>query len=196
MQADKEPKNLNKALYTATKQAMIKLVAENGEPLELKEVSRTAVDEATTALVLSTHTSPNGRVTTNDKSVANYSPFSIRPLRLGSDRLVLDPVRVNIQGSLPPNFFDWVTLHGIDLHPEAKQYASHTSGGHACLRTMVNLLAAGQFNEILSLCLKPASSEVDKKVVIYGVGDKYQKTTTILDGSLKFCPKVWYPIDN
>ncbi len=46
-----------------------------GELIEPKLVNSTAVAEATVALVLSTHTSPNGRVSNNDKTIARYNPF-------------------------------------------------------------------------------------------------------------------------
>lgn len=55
-----------------------------------------ALYEATAALVLSTHTSPNGRVTSNEASQARYNPFVIQPHRFGVDGLKLSPIRVNV----------------------------------------------------------------------------------------------------
>ena len=102
--------------------------------------------------------------------------------------MIVEPLRVNIQGSLPPNFYDWVTLYGLDLHPEAKQYASHTSGGHSALRTFVNLLICAHWTEILTLCLCSNDPDGFQDVKIVCPGDKYQKTTTILDSCLKMDP--------
>lgn len=84
---------------------------------------------------------------------------------------------------------------GLDLHVESKQRAGHTSGGHPCCRTMVNILIAGHWNQILHQLIKPARPDGRDRFIIVCPGDKYAKTTAILDGALRYDPKVWYPID-
>lgn len=147
------PRSIRSDVVVAKKNSALELYGENNESVEMKEVSTIALAEATVALVLSSHTSPNGRVSNNDKTLAKYNPFQTRAHKIGKDSLTMDAIRINIQGSLPPNFFDWVTAYGLDLHPDSKQYASHTSGGHSALRTMVNLMAAAHWTELLTMCL-------------------------------------------
>ena len=162
----------------------------------MKQVNAMAVFEATAALVLSTHTSPNGRVTNNEAGQARFNPFVIQPHKFGVDGLKLNPIRVNVQGSLPPNFYDWVTLYGMDLHPDSKKVASHTSGGHSALRTFVNLLIAQHWNEVISQCLRVRDPLDHPTVTIVCPGDKYAKTTSILDGCFMYDPNIWYPIQD
>jgi len=176
----------------AKKNSTLELYGENNEPVEMKEVSTIAVTEATVALVLSSHTSPNGRVSNNDKTLAKYNPFHTRAHKIGKEALIMEGIKVNVQGSLPPNFYDWVTAYGLDLHPDAKQYASHTSGGHSALRTLVNLMAAAHWTELLTMCL--SLTDGFEKVVIVCPGDKYQKSTTIIDSVMRFDCQQWYPI--
>lgn len=84
----------------------------------------------------------------------------------------------------------------MDLHPDSKKVASHTSGGHSALRTFVNLLIAQHWNDIISQCLRAPDPSDYPTVTIVCPGDKYAKTTSILDGCFMFDPNVWYPIQD
>ena len=84
-------------------------------------------------------------------------------------------------------------MYGLDLHPEAKKSAVHTSGGHSALRTFDNLLIAGHWNEIIRMILAPRGPDDHNAVRIICPGDKYAKTTSLLDGVMRFSKEVWYP---
>lgn len=82
----------------------------------------------------------------------------------------------------------------MDLHPDAKKVASHTSGGHSALRTFVNLLIAQHWNDIISQCLRAPHPADHPTITIVCPGDKYGKTTSILDGCFMYDPNAWYPL--
>jgi hypothetical protein len=69
------PNKIEKDFVVGRKTAHMELYGEGEEAIEMKQINRSALSEATVALVLSTHASPNGRVTNNDKSLAKYNPF-------------------------------------------------------------------------------------------------------------------------
>jgi len=79
------------------------------------------------------------------------------------------------------------------MHPDAKNHAAVTSGGHTCLRTFVNLLIAEQFNEVIPMFLSPTPVAQETEIVFVCIGDKYAKTTSILDTALRYSPEEWYP---
>jgi len=80
----------------------------------------------------------------------------------------------------------------MDISPDARKHGTHTSGGHATLRTLVNSLIATQLNEIIKLCNQALPDHHDL-IYIIAPGDKYQKTTTILDGVYLFDVSAFYP---
>lgn len=67
----------------------------------------------------------------------NYS-FTVPPLRVTNTGFKTVGISVNVQGSLPPAIWPFITAHGINLTKEDNKVASNLSGGHTGLRTLIN----------------------------------------------------------
>lgn len=166
-----------------------------GKENVLKEISQAAVSDANVNLILSTHLGENAKPMTVEESKMCNSPFTCAPCIIGPNNFIHKDIRVNIMGATPATFMSWVALTGMDLHSSARNKASHSSGGHACLRTFVNLLQGGSLNTTIKQLYKMGKiHRPRKRVQLVCVGDKYAKTTNILNACLRWSEEVWYPI--
>ena len=86
----------DRGVVITRKRVKFDVVTEDQSDVGIKQVNSMAVYEATAALVLSTHTSPNGRVTNNEAGSARFNPFVIQPHKFGVDGLKLSPIRINV----------------------------------------------------------------------------------------------------
>lgn len=192
--SDGPPKSIKPDVVRARRTTAFELISEDEREIELKTVNQMAVVESTPGLIFGTHTGANPRVTNNNQDDEKFNPFDVKPFKIGPRGLVLSPITVNVQGTLPPDFWQWVAQLGLDLHPDAKKSAAHTSGGHSALRTLVNVLIAGHWNEIIRMLLKGPGDRESIRIVC--PGDKYAKTTSMLDSAMRFSPYIWYPTDD
>ena len=117
----------------------------------------------------------------------------MKPNRIQGDSIVSDKITVNVNGSLPSPVWDFVSNYGIDLLKSDMCTATHTHDGHAALRTMTNALIASQWTTIIQRCLKLTTQNDGRSITIVCVGDKFQKSATILDTQLQWNSWMLYP---
>jgi len=117
-----------------------KFPGEKGVMECLKKVSRTALAELRTANILATYLVEPGKAPSNNAEDVKDWQFEAQPCKISRRRMTLKAIRTNINGALPSIFFDLCTSVGLEIQREDYKTASHTSGGHAPSRTMINML--------------------------------------------------------
>lgn len=84
-------------------------------------------------------------------------------------------------------------MWGLDLLRSQLKTVAHTSGGHACLRTLANSLQGRCQDYILERLLEPITPDDNQAITLVIPGDKFKKTQGALDICLGWKPTLLYP---
>jgi len=108
----------------------------------LKLISSTAVSIIGVPDILATYTGTNGTpVTTPEADRKDYA-FNVGNAKITRNGLRFAHVYINMLGTVPRVFWKWVSMFGLDLPTSSAKTASHLNGGHAALRTLINICIA------------------------------------------------------
>lgn len=160
----------------------------------LKDISTNLVGEVPPDLLVSIYMGHSINPTTTPKQNMKFNMFDTKPQYLGYGKhLKCDGIEVNGQGQMPISFYKLMALQGLNFSLDKAKTASHVSGGHATLRTLVNLLIADHWDRIISILLDPIRPGRNDVILLLQIGDKYMKSLRLLNSLLVFDKNVWFP---